>query len=170
MLVLLFFFPSVVALSFPSIFHLNARRLCPMDQLEHDGRNAANVHMESRVLHLRGGSQNATALAHWPSSLFNQTGGSSVNHSRTPLIALQEMVGKEVVVALDNGTKYKGRLLCADPDFTVWLEQVWVGGCRWGASAAPPVTSPAGFRGYAYILTVCGCVCVCVCIGSVRSL
>jgi small nuclear ribonucleoprotein (snRNP)-like protein len=76
----------------------------------------------TRFVNLRGGSNIGSYATEWIKNLPPNFKGDVLNISRTPMVAMDELVGKEVVVALEEGMECTGILECCDEDFNVWLK------------------------------------------------
>ncbi len=76
----------------------------------------------TRWVNLRGGSNIGSFATEWIKNLPPNFKGDVLNISRTPMVAMDELVGKEVVVALEEGMECTGILECCDEDFNVWLK------------------------------------------------
>jgi small nuclear ribonucleoprotein (snRNP)-like protein len=93
------------------------KRTCGMIQHIHENTLSGIHRLKNRKhLILRGGSFDPQ----WLMGHANNT--ETVNASRTPMVALQGMVGKNVVVALEEGIECIGTLHCIDDDFNLWLK------------------------------------------------
>ncbi len=91
-----------------------------LERQQHESCNAAGT--SSQLLYLRGGSNIGSVATEWIKKLPPNFKGDVLNISRTPMVAMDELVGKEVVVALEEGMECTGILECCDEDFNVWLK------------------------------------------------
>ena len=73
------------------------------------------------LVNIRGGSN--SFASEWIKNIPHAQKNSDVlNMSRSPMAAMDELVGKVVSVALDEGIECTGVLQCCDEDFNVWLK------------------------------------------------
>jgi small nuclear ribonucleoprotein (snRNP)-like protein len=80
-------------------------------------------HSLSPIMNLRGGVNMGSFASEWMKNVAAQTEATNMfNISRSPRMALDELVGKEVSVALEEGIECTGILESCDQDLNIWLK------------------------------------------------